>query len=95
MVKTDDKKSPTKTKKAKGAGKKEKKAGPKRAVSAYIYFVKANREKVQAEYSDASFSELGKILGKKWKELTDKEKAPYEKQAAADKARYEKEKAEA
>jgi hypothetical protein len=33
------------------------------------------------------------MLGERWKELTDKEKGPYEKKAKDDKARYEKEKA--
>lgn len=34
------------------------------------------------------------MLGERWKELTDKEKKPYEDKAAEDKKRYEKEKAE-
>ena len=38
--------------------------------------------------------EVGKLLGEKWKELTEKEKVPYEQKAKADKARYEKEKLE-
>lgn len=37
--------------------------------------------------------EVGKLLGEKWKALTDKQKAPYEAKAAADKKRYEEEKA--
>ena len=32
------------------------------------------------------------MLGEKWKELSEKEKQPYEQKAKADKARYEKEK---
>ena len=38
--------------------------------------------------------EVGKLLGEKWKELSAKEKEPYEKKAKADKERYEREKAE-
>ncbi|CEO95459.1 HMG box domain-containing protein [Plasmodiophora brassicae] len=83
-------KSPTK-KAAKGAGKKEKPA-VKRGLSAYMFFVQANRVKIKEDNPDATFGELGKILGQKWKELDEKEKAPYEKLAAADKARYEKDK---
>lgn len=36
---------------------------------------------------------MGKILGEKWKELSDKEKKPYEEKAKKDKERYESEKA--
>lgn len=34
------------------------------------------------------------MLGEKWKELSAKEKEPYEKKAKEDKERYEREKAE-
>lgn len=37
--------------------------------------------------------EVGKMLGEKWKALNDKQKTPYEAKAAADKKRYEEEKA--
>ena len=36
--------------------------------------------------------EVGKLLGEKWKHLTDKEKKPYEEKAKTDKERYEREK---
>jgi hypothetical protein len=38
--------------------------------------------------------EVGKQLGEKWKELSAKDKEPYEKKAKTDKERYEREKAE-
>lgn len=37
--------------------------------------------------------QIGKILGDKWKAMTDKDKEPYIAQAETDKKRYEKEKA--
>lgn len=37
--------------------------------------------------------EVGKLLGERWKALNEKQKAPYEAKAAADKKRYEEEKA--
>jgi hypothetical protein len=37
--------------------------------------------------------EVGKLLGEKWKALSDKQRSPYEAKAAADKKRYEEEKA--
>lgn len=43
--------------------------------------------------TDLPTGEVGKILGEKWKALGEKQKAPYEAKAAADKKRYEEEKA--
>lgn len=40
-----------------------------------------------------SIGDVGKILGEKWKSLNEKQKTPYEAKAAADKKRYEEEKA--
>ena len=37
--------------------------------------------------------DVGKLLGERWKALSDKQRAPYESKAAADKKRYEEEKA--
>ena len=37
--------------------------------------------------------EVGKMLGERWKALTEKQRTPYEAKAAADKKRYEEEKA--
>ena len=36
-----------------------------------------------------SIGDVGKILGEKWKALNEKQKAPFEAKAAADKKRYE------
>lgn len=41
----------------------------KRPPSAYILFCKASREKVAKSNPDASFGEIGKLLGAKWKGL--------------------------
>jgi hypothetical protein len=41
-----------------------------------------------------SAGEVGKLLGERWKELTDKDKKKYEDQAKIDKERYETEKAQ-
>jgi len=51
-------------------GKKRKKAGsgaPKKPLSAYMFFAKEQRSIVQGENPNASFGELGKLLGEKWK----------------------------
>ncbi|KAF7297226.1 hypothetical protein MIND_00955700 [Mycena indigotica] len=65
---------------------------PKRALSAYMFFSQDWRERIKTENPDASFGEVGKLLGAKWKELDDEEKQPYIEQAAKDKTRAEQEK---
>lgn len=77
---------------AKGA-KSKAKGGPKRALSAYMFFSQDWRERIKSENPDAGFGEVGKLLGAKWKELDDDERKPYVEMAAKDKARAEEEKA--
>ena len=81
------KKPPKRAKKDSGA--------PKRGLSAFMFFSSAERERVKAENPEASFGELGKILGARWKEMDDAAREPYVAKAAEDKARYEREKAAA
>jgi HMG (high mobility group) box len=50
---------------------------PKRALSAYMIFSQENRQKVKDENPKATFGEMGKLLGNKWKEMTDKDKEVY------------------
>ncbi|KAG1468245.1 hypothetical protein G6F56_003947 [Rhizopus delemar] len=70
-------------------------AGPKRGLSAYMYFSKEQRSVVKEENPGATFGKLGKLLGEKWKSLSEEEKKPYTDLAATDKKRYEDEKAAA
>ncbi|KAL2199739.1 high mobility group box domain-containing protein [Corynascus similis CBS 632.67] len=84
---------------AKGrSGKPEKKRAkkdpnaPKRGLSAYMFFANEQRENVREENPGVSFGQVGKILGERWKALSEKQRAPYEAKAAADKKRYEDEK---
>ncbi|KIJ61226.1 hypothetical protein HYDPIDRAFT_138070 [Hydnomerulius pinastri MD-312] len=79
-------------KSAKGS-KAKAKGGPKRALSAYMFFSQDWRERIKAENPDAGFGEVGKLLGAKWKELDEDEKKPYVEMAAKDKTRAEDEKA--
>jgi len=67
---------------------------PKRGLSAYMFFANDNRDKVREDNPGIKFGEVGKMLGEKWKELTTKDKEPYDKKAKEDKERYEREKAE-
>ena len=78
-----------------GGGKKatKNKDAPKRALSAYMFFSQDWRERIKSENPDASFGEVGKLLGAKWKELDENEKAPYVEMANKDRGRAEAEKA--
>ncbi|KAI9635660.1 high mobility group box domain-containing protein, partial [Dioszegia hungarica] len=64
---------------------------PKRGLSPYMFFVQDYRERIKGENPDATFGQLGKLLGAKWKELSPSEKKPYEAQAEKDKIRATKE----
>jgi hypothetical protein len=75
------------------AAKKEKKDpnAPKRGLSAFMFFSKAERAGIIAKNKDISFGEVGKALGAAWAKADDKSKAKFGKMAETDKARYEKE----
>ncbi|CAO3644306.1 unnamed protein product [Mucor hiemalis] len=68
-------------------------SAPKRGLSAYMFFSQDQRSTVKTENPDATFGQIGKILGEKWKAMTDDQKKPYNQKAEADKKRYEDEKA--
>ncbi|KKK18868.1 hypothetical protein P175DRAFT_0508373 [Aspergillus ochraceoroseus IBT 24754] len=76
-----------------GGRKKKDPNAPKRGLSAYMFFANDNRDKVREENPGISFGQVGKMLGEKWKALSETERKPYEDKAAADKKRYEDEKA--
>ncbi|KAA8910354.1 hypothetical protein TRICI_004152 [Trichomonascus ciferrii] len=78
-----------------GAAPKKKKDpnAPKRSLSAYMFFANEQRDTVRSENPGISFGQVGRVLGERWKALTDEEKRPYEDKAKADKQRYEDEKA--
>lgn len=58
-----------------------------------MFFANDQRDTVREENPGISFGQVGKVLGDKWKALSEKQRAPYEAKAAADKKRYEEEKA--
>jgi hypothetical protein len=57
-----------------------------------MFFANEQRENVREENPGVSFGQVGKILGERWKALSEKQRAPYEAKAATDKKRYEDEK---
>jgi len=72
-----------------GRGRKSKDpARPKKALSAYTCFVKHERAQLTEASPDLPFSEVGRLLGQRWKALSDSERAVYEQMAARDKQRH-------
>lgn len=65
---------------------------PKGAMGAYMFFCKANREKVKKDHPGIDVKMILSELGKRWGLLEEKDKKQYEKMAAKDKARFDKEK---
>eukprot|EP00026_Physarum_polycephalum_P017666 Phypoly_transcript_18969.p1 GENE.Phypoly_transcript_18969~~Phypoly_transcript_18969.p1 ORF type:complete len:192 (+),score=47.18 Phypoly_transcript_18969:3-578(+) len=86
-------KSPKKAGAKKGTKKAKGEKGPKRPASAYLLFANENRAKVKKANPDATFGELGKLLGEAWSNATAADKKKFTALADKDKARYEKEKA--
>jgi high mobility group protein B1 len=76
-------------------GKKRKRAkdpnAPKRALSAFFWFCNDERPKVKVILPDSSVGEVAKELGRRWQDVDPQVKSKYEALAAKDKARYEKE----
>ncbi|EIE80940.1 hypothetical protein G6F46_010763 [Rhizopus delemar] len=66
---------------------------PKRNLSSYMLYSQAVRPKVAAEHPDMKAIEIAKLVGEMWNKLSEKEKAPYIKQAEKEKIRFEKENA--
>ena len=75
-----------------GKPKKNKKddGGIKKNKSAYIFFCEEQRQVIKSENPEMKAKEIMSELGKRWKELDDKEK--YKELAEKDKERYEEEK---
>jgi structure-specific recognition protein 1 len=71
---------------------KKERTGPKRPLSSYMYYCQDNRETVKSQNPNMNGKEITTELGKRWKNLTEEQKVPYEAKATADKARFASEK---
>ena len=77
---------------AKGKEKKEKDPNaPKRGTTSFFFFMKDARAALKEENPDLKVTEMTKLLGERFKALSDVEKAKYEKKAKKDKDRYQEE----
>ena len=71
---------------------KQKKVGPKRPRSAYMFFCQDKRTEVKDNNPELSGKEITAELGKLWKSLTDSQKKVYMNKQEDDKKRYDTEK---
>jgi len=84
-------------KKGKGKGKgktkrkKKDKNAPKKPCSAFFWFSKEQRPKLKAAHPEASFGDLGKMVGEAWRNLPEADRGPYVKSSLEDKERYQRE----
>lgn len=68
--------------------KKKPKGLPKRALSGYNCFFSSERLKIQQEMPGIDFEELGRVVGRRWNELNEEERQPYNLLAKEDSVRY-------
>ena len=64
---------------------------PKRNMSAYFLYSMFARPQVKEDNPDASFGDIARIISQQFKDLSDKEKKKWERKAAEDKERYQRE----
>jgi len=67
-------------------------AAPKHPMSAYLYFVHDNRQKLKQSYPDKGFTEIARMLGEQWRKLDPGARSLYQQRATVDKERYKSEK---
>ena len=79
------KRSSTKEKEIKDPNKPKGPQGP------YMCFVSHNRDKIIKEFPGIKFGEVGKKLGQRWQNLSEKGREMYNEMAEKDKERYQKE----
>jgi len=96
---SDSESSDDKKKKGKGKAKKSKPKKdpnePKKATNAFLCFQKDKREQIQKDNPTLKrLPEMAKKLGEIWRGMSPDDRKVYVEQAAKDKKRYEKEKAE-
>jgi len=73
-----------------GKKKKQDNGQPKRAKSSFMIFSQEQRPLISKENPGATFSELGKLVGTKWKSLSEDDKDKYVKLGQEEKERYKK-----
>ncbi|KAI9693719.1 MAG: hypothetical protein M1822_002990 [Bathelium mastoideum] len=59
---------------------------PERPPSAYVIFSNKTRDSLKGQ--DLSFTEIAKLVGERWQQLTPEEREPFEREATAAKEKY-------
>eukprot|EP00301_Raphidiophrys_heterophryoidea_P005784 c12394_g1_i3.p1 GENE.c12394_g1_i3~~c12394_g1_i3.p1 ORF type:complete len:245 (+),score=70.60 c12394_g1_i3:222-956(+) len=80
---SDDNEKPTKKRAKKDPNK------PKGSLSAYMFYNREVRPTVSSSHPDATFGDVGKLIGQQWKDLQPAQKKKFDDLAAKDKKRYE------
>ena len=65
---------------------------PKRPMNAFMMFAKENRTQLREDNPELKVTEVSKLLGAKWREMTEDEKSPFTKEAKRLKDIYDKSK---
>jgi len=65
--------------------KKKDKNAPKRSLSAFMFYSQDVRDSVKQQNPEATFGDLGRLIGEKWKVLSEDEKRKYQQLAEKDK----------
>ena len=65
---------------------------PKASCSAFVFFAKEMRKKLQDESPEKSFQDISTILGELWKNIPEEEREYYEELSKIDKSRFKEEK---
>ena len=79
-------------KKGKGKSKKKKDPNaPKRATSAFMFYSAKMRPIIKGEKPDIKFTEMGKLIGERWREVSTEDRKEFDAMALKDKERYSKE----
>ena len=67
---------------------------PKRALSAYFFYLLERRESLKRQQPNLDHKELIKTMGLEWNEMSEEKKKPYQEKSVEDHIRFEREKAE-
>jgi len=86
---SDEERPKKRQKKGKGSRKKKDKNAPKKPCSAFFWFSKEQRPLIKEKNPNATFGDMGKLIGEAWRALTEEDKKPYAQKATEDKQRYQ------
>ena len=75
-------------KSTKKSPKKKDPNAPKRALSAFMLFSQEKRSQIKQDNPDATFGQIGKLLGDAWKSCSEDDKAPFLAKAEKEKEKY-------